>query len=113
MSGNLDPEQRTRFADEMEFLSGFRVLLMASKESSSDDGTLRDDFFRDLRRRGYTADDTQRQLDIPSTGAATANCSPCWHCSRLTWGRLGAGHYAQVQTATGGSRPAWRKADEH
>ena len=30
----------------------------------SDDGTLRDDFFRDLLRRGYTADYTERQLDI-------------------------------------------------
>jgi NitT/TauT family transport system ATP-binding protein len=31
---------------------------------NSDDGTLRDDFFRDLLRRGYTADYTERQLDI-------------------------------------------------
>jgi len=31
---------------------------------NSDDGTLRDDFFRDVLRRGFTADDAQRQLDI-------------------------------------------------
>jgi len=31
---------------------------------NSDDGTLRDDFFRDLLRRGYTAEDTEKQLDI-------------------------------------------------
>ena len=31
---------------------------------NSDDGTLRDDFFRDLLRRGYTNDYTERQLDI-------------------------------------------------
>lgn len=31
---------------------------------NSDDGSLRDDFFRDLLRRGFSADDTERQLDI-------------------------------------------------
>jgi NitT/TauT family transport system ATP-binding protein len=31
---------------------------------NSDDGTLRDDFFRDLLRRAYTADDIEKQLDI-------------------------------------------------
>jgi NitT/TauT family transport system ATP-binding protein len=31
---------------------------------NSDDGTLRDDFFRDLLRRGYTNEDTEKQLDI-------------------------------------------------
>jgi NitT/TauT family transport system ATP-binding protein len=31
---------------------------------NSDDGTLRDDFFRDLLRRGYSDDYTERQLDI-------------------------------------------------
>ena len=31
---------------------------------NSDDGTLRDDFFRDLLRRGYTAEDIEKQLDI-------------------------------------------------
>jgi len=31
---------------------------------NSDDGTLRDDFFRDLLRRGYSAEDTEKQLDI-------------------------------------------------
>lgn len=31
---------------------------------NSDDGTLRDDFFRDLLRRGYTSDDIEKQLDI-------------------------------------------------
>lgn len=31
---------------------------------NSEDGTLRDDFFRDLLRRGYTADYTEKQLDI-------------------------------------------------
>ena len=31
---------------------------------NSNDGTLRDDFFRDLLRRGYTAAYTERQLDI-------------------------------------------------
>lgn len=31
---------------------------------NSEDGTLRDDFFRDLLRAGYTADDTEKQLDI-------------------------------------------------
>ncbi|HET9647533.1 MAG TPA: nitrate/sulfonate/bicarbonate ABC transporter ATP-binding protein [Microlunatus sp.] len=31
---------------------------------NSDDGTLRDDFFRDLLRSAYTAEDTERQLDI-------------------------------------------------
>jgi NitT/TauT family transport system ATP-binding protein len=31
---------------------------------NSDDGTLRDDFFRDLLHRAYTADDTEKQLDI-------------------------------------------------
>ena len=31
---------------------------------NSDDGTLRDDFFRDLLRRGFTAEYTERQLDI-------------------------------------------------
>jgi NitT/TauT family transport system ATP-binding protein len=31
---------------------------------NSEDGTLRDDFFRDLLRRGYTPDHTEKQLDI-------------------------------------------------
>jgi NitT/TauT family transport system ATP-binding protein len=31
---------------------------------NSDDGTLRDDFFRDLLRRGYTTEDIEKQLDI-------------------------------------------------
>jgi len=31
---------------------------------NSDNGTLRDDFFRDLLRRGYNAEDTEKQLDI-------------------------------------------------
>jgi NitT/TauT family transport system ATP-binding protein len=31
---------------------------------NSDDGTLRDDFFRDLLHRGYTSDYTEQQLDI-------------------------------------------------
>lgn len=31
---------------------------------NSDDGTLRDDFFRDLLRRGYTTEDAEKQLDI-------------------------------------------------
>lgn len=31
---------------------------------NSDDGALRDDFFLDLLRRGYTAEDARRQLDI-------------------------------------------------
>jgi NitT/TauT family transport system ATP-binding protein len=31
---------------------------------NSDDGTLHDDFFRDLLHRGYTTDYTERQLDI-------------------------------------------------
>lgn len=31
---------------------------------NSEDGTLRDDFFRDLLRGGYAADDIERQLDI-------------------------------------------------
>lgn len=31
---------------------------------NSDDGTLRDGFFRDLLRRGYTEQDTEKQLDI-------------------------------------------------
>ncbi len=31
---------------------------------NSDDGTLRDDFFRDLLRRGYNREDTEKQLDI-------------------------------------------------
>ena len=31
---------------------------------NSDDGTLRDDFFRDLLRRGYSDDYTESQLDI-------------------------------------------------
>lgn len=31
---------------------------------SSDDGTLRDDFFLDLLRRGYSAEDAQQQLNI-------------------------------------------------
>lgn len=31
---------------------------------NSDDGALRDDFFRDLLRRGYSAEDTEKQLDI-------------------------------------------------
>jgi NitT/TauT family transport system ATP-binding protein len=31
---------------------------------NSDDGTLRDDFFRDLLHRGYTNTDTEQQLDI-------------------------------------------------
>jgi NitT/TauT family transport system ATP-binding protein len=31
---------------------------------NSDDGTLREDFFRDLLRRGYTDDYTEKQLDI-------------------------------------------------
>jgi NitT/TauT family transport system ATP-binding protein len=31
---------------------------------NSNDGTLRDDFFRDLLRRGYSAEDTEKQLDI-------------------------------------------------
>jgi NitT/TauT family transport system ATP-binding protein len=31
---------------------------------NSEDGTLRDDFFRDLLRRGYTPDYTEKQLDI-------------------------------------------------
>jgi len=31
---------------------------------NSNDGALRDDFFRDLLQRGYTADDTEKQLDI-------------------------------------------------
>ena len=31
---------------------------------NSNDGALRDDFFRDLLRRGYNAEDTEKQLDI-------------------------------------------------
>lgn len=31
---------------------------------NSDGGALRDDFFRDLLRRGYSAEDTEKQLDI-------------------------------------------------
>jgi len=31
---------------------------------NSDDGALRDDFFLDLLRRGYSSDDAQRQLDL-------------------------------------------------
>ena len=31
---------------------------------NSEDGTLRDDFFRDLLHRGYTSEDTEKQLDI-------------------------------------------------
>jgi len=31
---------------------------------NSNDGTLRDDFFRDLLRRGYSGEDTEKQLDI-------------------------------------------------
>lgn len=31
---------------------------------NSNDGALRDDFFRDLLRRGYSAEDTEKQLDI-------------------------------------------------
>lgn len=31
---------------------------------NSDDGALRDDFFRDLLRRGYNDEDTEKQLDI-------------------------------------------------
>lgn len=31
---------------------------------NSNDGALRDDFFRDLLRRGYTTEDTEKQLDI-------------------------------------------------
>ena len=31
---------------------------------NSDDGSLRDDFFRDLLRRGFSEAETQRQLDI-------------------------------------------------
>jgi NitT/TauT family transport system ATP-binding protein len=31
---------------------------------NSEDGTLRDDFFRDLLHRGYTREDTEKQLDI-------------------------------------------------
>jgi len=31
---------------------------------NSDDGTLRDDFFRDLLRRGFSVSDTEKQLDI-------------------------------------------------
>ncbi|WP_026925677.1 nitrate/sulfonate/bicarbonate ABC transporter ATP-binding protein [Granulicoccus phenolivorans] len=31
---------------------------------NSEDGALRDDFFRDLLRRGYNAEDTEKQLDI-------------------------------------------------
>jgi NitT/TauT family transport system ATP-binding protein len=31
---------------------------------NSDNGTLRDDFFRDLLRRGYNTEDTEKQLDI-------------------------------------------------
>lgn len=31
---------------------------------NSDDGALRDDFFRDLLRRGYSDEDTEKQLDI-------------------------------------------------
>ena len=32
--------------------------------NNSDDGALRDDFFRDLLRRGFSREDTERQLDI-------------------------------------------------
>ena len=39
-----------------------RTIVMALE--NSDDGTLRDDFFRDLLQRGYTAEDTEKQLDI-------------------------------------------------
>ena len=31
---------------------------------NSDDGSLRDDFFGDLLRRGFSAEDTEKQLDI-------------------------------------------------
>jgi NitT/TauT family transport system ATP-binding protein len=31
---------------------------------NSDDGTLRDDFFRDILRAGYTNEYTEKQLDI-------------------------------------------------
>ena len=31
---------------------------------NSNDGALRDDFFRDLLRRGYSDDDARKQLDI-------------------------------------------------
>ena len=39
-----------------------RTIVKALKNSN--DGALRDDFFRDLLRRGYGPEDTEKQLDI-------------------------------------------------
>ncbi|RNI19454.1 nitrate/sulfonate/bicarbonate ABC transporter ATP-binding protein [Flexivirga caeni] len=40
------------------------VRTICSALENSDNGSLRDDFFRDLLRRGFSVDDTERQLDI-------------------------------------------------
>lgn len=40
------------------------IRMMAGAVDRSDRGRIRDDFFRDLLRRRYSADDAQRQLDI-------------------------------------------------
>ncbi|MCW2287667.1 NitT/TauT family transport system ATP-binding protein [Leucobacter luti] len=58
----------------------------------SNDGALRDDFFRDLLRRGFTADDAQRQLELA-----------------IDWGRYGelfdydanAGEFVLAEVASG------------
>ena len=42
---------------------------------NSHDGGLRDDFFRDLLRRGFSEEDTENNSTSPSTGAATESFS--------------------------------------
>jgi len=39
------------------------------------DGKLRRNFFVDLLRRSFSEEEANVQLDIPSAGAVTANCS--------------------------------------
>ncbi len=46
----------------VEFAPLVRTIVKALENSN--DGTLRDDFFRDLLRRGYTAEDGEKQLSI-------------------------------------------------